>query len=370
MPLTLQIHALDGEARAGTMTIRGIEVQTPAFMPVGTNGTVKAVQVESLKTMGYNLILGNTYHLHLRPGDELIRDLGGLHQFMNWDQLILTDSGGFQVFSLAKLNKVTREGVTFQNHLDGSRMFLSPQKAIEIQENLGSDIMMVLDECLPIPSTKEQVAKSIELTTDWAKQCLEARTGQGNLFAIVQGADFEDLRIESLESLTAMDFDGFAIGGLSVGEAKEIMYGIANACVPRLPKDKPRYLMGVGDPLDLLEAVEAGVDLFDCVLPTRNARNGSLFTPYGKLAIKQLRYKEDPRPIDETCSCPACASYSRAYHRHLFLAGEMLSGMLNSLHNLTFLHKMMADARAAIQEGRFAAFKMDFITRYNSGQPD
>ncbi len=366
MPLQYSLQAQEGGARAGVMTIRGIKAQTPAFMPVGTNATVKAVRVESLHALEYPLILGNTYHLHLRPGDELIAKLGGLHRFMNWDQLILTDSGGFQVFSLAKLNKVTPEGVFFQNHLDGSPMFLSPAKAIAIQENLGSDIMMVLDECLPIPSEKGAVARSIQLTTHWAEQCLAARRSRGNLFAIVQGADFEDLRIESLQSLMEYDFDGFAIGGLSVGEAKEAMYGITEVCAPRLPPDKPRYLMGVGDPVDLLEAIERGVDLFDCVLPTRNARNGSLLTKNGKLSIKQARYKEDARPVEEGCPCPACQGYSRAYLRHIFLAGEMLSGMLNSLHNLTFIKWLMTEARQAIVEGRFTAFKRDFLREYTS----
>jgi len=365
MPLTFTLQANDGHARAGQLQIRGIEVLTPAFMPVGTNGTVKALTNQDLIQIGYPLILANTYHLHLRPGDTLIKNLGGLHRFMGWDQLILTDSGGFQVFSLAKLNKITPEGVHFQNHLDGSPMFLSPESAIEIQENLGSDIMMVLDECLPIPSDKSKVAKSIKLTTDWAVRSLKARQGQGNLFSIVQGADYEDLRLESAQMLMEHDFDGFAIGGLSVGEAKEVMYAMANLVAPRLPVGKPRYLMGVGDPSDLLNAIESGVDLFDCVLPTRNARNGSLLTPEGWVHIKQARYKEDPAPLESDCPCTACRDgLSKAYLRHLFLAGEMLSGMLNSRHNLTFLYRLMSQARQAIAEGRFAAFKRDFLSRF------
>ena len=362
MPLTYQLLKSEGEARAGLMTIRGIEVETPCFMPVGTNGTVKAMPTDFLSDIGYNLILGNTYHLHLRPGDEI----GGLHKFMNWDKLILTDSGGFQVFSLGKLNKVTAEGVHFQSHLDGDKMFLSPEKAIQIQENLNSDIMMVLDECLPIPSTKEKVAESVKLTTSWAASCLRARKSTNNLFAIVQGADFEDLRKESALSLMEHDFDGFAIGGLSVGEAKEVMYGVTQFTAPILPKDKPRYLMGVGTPEDLLMAIESGVDMFDCVMPTRNARNGSLFTKNGMISIKRAQFKDDPNPVEEDCGCLACKSYSRAYLRHIYLAGEILSSILNTAHNLYFYKKLMTQAREAILKGEFYAFKKNFLDQYNS----
>ncbi|MDX2469228.1 MAG: tRNA guanosine(34) transglycosylase Tgt [SAR324 cluster bacterium] len=366
MPLTYQLLKSEGEARAGLMTIRGIEVQTPCFMPVGTNGTVKAMPTDFISDIGYNLILGNTYHLHLRPGDEVVGKLGGLHQFMNWDKLILTDSGGFQVFSLAKLNKVTAEGVHFQSHLDGNKMFLSPQKAIQIQENLNSDIMMVLDECLAIPTTKEKVAESIKLTTNWAAACLEARKSTNNLFAIVQGADFEDLRKESALSLMEHDFDGFAIGGLSVGEAKEVMYGVTQFTAPILPKEKPRYLMGVGTPEDLLMAIESGVDMFDCVMPTRNARNGSLFTKKGMISIKRAEFKEDSNPVEDGCGCMACKNYSKAYLRHIYLAGEILSSILNTAHNLYFYKSLMEQAREAILKGEFQTFKKDFLAQYNS----
>ncbi len=333
-------------------------------MPVGTNATVKAITVDDLKAIGYRLILGNTYHLSLRPGDETIRRLGGLHKFMNWDRSILTDSGGFQVFSLGKLNKVVEEGVHFQSHLDGHREMFSPESVIAIQENLGSDIMMVLDECLAIPSERDKVRKSIELTSRWAKRSFAARKSNKSLFAIVQGADFEDLRIESAQMLMETEFDGYAIGGLSVGESKEIMNAIIKVVAPLLPKNKPRYLMGVGEPVDLLNGIESGIDMFDCVMPTRNARNGSLFTFKGTISIKQARYKEDPAPLDEDCRCPVCRNYSRAYLRHLFKANEILSSCLNSLHNLWFFKELTAKARKAIFAGSFHEFKTRFLADY------
>ncbi|MDT8446996.1 MAG: tRNA guanosine(34) transglycosylase Tgt [bacterium] len=364
MPLSYELKGQDGQARAGVMTIRGIEVPTPMFMPVGTNGTVKALTTGEVSEMGYNLILGNTYHLFLRPGDDLVKELGGLHKFMNWDGLILTDSGGFQVFSLAKLTKITEEGASFQSHIDGTRHMLTPERVVQIQENLGSDIMMVLDECLPIPAEKGRVEQSIGLTTRWAERCLKARQGPGNLFGIVQGADYPDLRQRSAEELVALGFDGYAIGGLSVGEDKEVMHGICASTTLHLPADKPRYLMGVGDPVDLLAAVESGIDLFDCVMPTRNARNGSLFTALGKIAIKQAQYRNDPGPIDAECGCSVCQNYSRAYLRHLFQANEILASRLNTYHNLYFFRKLMEGMRSAILDGRFAAFKADFLAKY------
>lgn len=362
--LDFKLHSKDGHARAGVLNLKGRTIETPVFMPVGTNATVKALTVDELKTLGYQLILGNTYHLHLRPGDETVRRLGGLHKFMNWDRCLLTDSGGFQVFSLAKLNKVTQEGAFFQNHLDGSNMLLTPEKSIEIQENLGSNIMMVLDECLAIPSQKEKVKKSIELTHHWAKRSFAARKSENNLFGIVQGAEYSDLRLESAQMTCEIDFDGFAIGGLSVGEESELMYEIVSRVSPELPENKPRYLMGVGDPLDLIHCMEQGIDMFDCVLPTRNARNGSLFTFNGKISIKQEQYKEDPRPVEEFCECEVCRNYSRAYLRHLFKANEILASRLNTFHNLWFFKKLMEKARNAIVSGKFGEFKAEFLSDY------
>lgn len=367
MALTFHLDGTHKLARAGRMVVRGITVPTPMFMPVGTNGTVKALLPEELEEMGYNLILGNTYHLYLRPGDDLVHKLGGLQRFMNWKGLILTDSGGFQVFSLAKLNQITEAGAKFQSHLDGSTHMLTPELAIGIQENLGSDIMMVLDECLPIPSPREKVAASVDLTTRWAERCLKARTSKANLFAIVQGADYSELRERSAKDLGSLGFDGYAIGGLSVGESKEILSEVCHLTTPLLPQDKPRYLMGVGEPVDLLEAIGAGVDLFDCVMPTRNARNGGLFTRDGQISIKQARYKEDSGPIDAECGCSVCAHYSRAYLRHLYLSNEILASRLNSYHNLFFFRDLMALCREAILQGRFESFKFDFLERYLGG---
>ncbi|MBT4286160.1 MAG: tRNA guanosine(34) transglycosylase Tgt [Deltaproteobacteria bacterium] len=354
----------DGNARAGILNLAGQQIETPIFMPVGTNGTVKAITVNELKEIGYQLILGNTYHLSLRPGDETVKKLGGLHHFMNWDRGILTDSGGFQVFSLGKLNKITRDGVFFQSHLDGQKISLTPERSIEIQENLNSNIMMVLDECLGLPADREKVQKSIELTTHWAQRSFDARKSENNLFGIVQGANYDDLRIESAQALMEIDFDGYAIGGLSVGESKDIMYRITNLIAPILPTYKPRYLMGVGDPVDLLEAVGSGIDMFDCVMATRNARNGSLFTFDGKISIKQSKYKEDHLPIEASCQCEVCQNYSRGYLRHLYQANEILSSRLNSYHNLYFFKKLMEKAREAILQNRYLSFKKDFLAQY------
>jgi queuine tRNA-ribosyltransferase len=359
-PGDFQITHVDGPARAGWLATAHGVVRTPAFMPVGTQGSVKSVSPDELAGLGAQIILSNTYHLRLRPGDELIRDLGGLHRFMGWDGPILTDSGGYQVFSLQAIRKLSEEGVEFRSHLDGSLQFFSPESVVQIQRNLGSDVMMVLDECVGWPAQREYTAKSLELTARWAKRSRDAYSpGAGDqlLFGIVQGGFEEDLRTESARRITAIPFDGFAIGGLSVGEPREVYARLAMHTAPLLPEDRPRYVMGVGAPQDILTAVAAGVDLFDCVLPTRNARNGSLYTSQGKLNIKRAEFKRDERPIDENCDCPACAGYSRAYLRHLYMARELLSYRLNSLHNLRFFLDLARRAREAVVDGRFASFK-------------
>ena len=362
--IDFQVSNQDGTARAGKLDTPHGNILTPIFMPVGTLGTVKAAAPEELKALGTQILLGNTYHLHLRPGDELIHKLGGLHRFMNWDGPILTDSGGFQVFSLAKLLKREEEGVVFRSHIDGRKVKLTPESSIAIQQNLGSTIMMCFDECLELPAEREKVQRSLELTSRWATRCKDARTTDQALFGIIQGGGEEGLREESLQQLQEIGFDGYAIGGLSVGESNEEMYRVTRHIAPRMPSDLPRYLMGVGEPRDLLEGVEAGVDMFDCVLPTRNARNGSLFTSHGKVSIKQARFREDPKPLDPECQCNTCQHYSRAYLRHLYLSGEILGMRLNTLHNLHFFLNMMKNARNAILENRFAAFKKEFLEGY------
>ncbi|MAD99674.1 MAG: tRNA guanosine(34) transglycosylase Tgt [Proteobacteria bacterium] len=362
--IDFQVSNQDGTARAGKLDTPHGNILTPIFMPVGTLGTVKAAAPEELKALGTQILLGNTYHLHLRPGDELIHKLGGLHRFMNWDGPILTDSGGFQVFSLAKLLKREEEGVVFRSHIDGRKVKLTPESSIAIQQNLGSTIMMCFDECLELPAEREKVQRSLELTSRWATRCKDARTTDQALFGIIQGGGEEDLREESLQQLQEIGFDGYAIGGLSVGESNEEMYRVTRHIAPRMPSDLPRYLMGVGEPRDLLEGVEAGVDMFDCVLPTRNARNGSLFTSHGKISIKQARFREDPKPLDPECQCNTCQHYSRAYLRHLYLSGEILGMRLNTLHNLHFFLNLMKNARNAILENRFAAFKKEFLEGY------
>ncbi|MDP7500686.1 MAG: tRNA guanosine(34) transglycosylase Tgt [SAR324 cluster bacterium] len=362
--IDFQVSNQDGTARAGKLDTPHGNILTPIFMPVGTLGTVKAAAPEELKALGTQILLGNTYHLHLRPGDELIHKLGGLHRFMNWDGPILTDSGGFQVFSLAKLLKREEEGVVFRSHIDGRKVKLTPESSIAIQQNLGSTIMMCFDECLELPAEREKVQRSLELTSRWATRCKDARTTDQALFGIIQGGGEEGLREESLQQLQEIGFDGYAIGGLSVGESNEEMYRVTRHIAPRMPSDLPRYLMGVGEPRDLLEGVEAGVDMFDCVLPTRNARNGSLFTSHGKISIKQARFREDPKPLDPECQCNTCQHYSRAYLRHLYLSGEILGMRLNTLHNLHFFLNMMKNARNAILENRFAAFKKEFLEGY------
>ncbi len=368
---TLEATDPNCAARAGTLKLPHGEVQTPIFMPVGTQGTVKTLTQEDLRTINAQIILGNAYHLYLRPGTEILEEAGGLHKFMNWDRPILTDSGGFQVFSLTGLNKVTPEGVQFQSHIDGSKHFFTPEKAIDIQMSIGSDIMMCFDECTSYPATHETAAKSMRMTHDWAAQCKahwEAKeaTERQALFGIVQGSTFEDLRQESAQGLVDLDFPGYAIGGVSVGESKEEMIQAVEWATPHLPVDKPRYLMGVGPPEDLLNAIERGVDMFDCVMPTRNARNGSLFTSEGRINIKNARFKNDFTPLDPACSCPVCTTYTRAYLSHLWRAGEILALRLNTLHNLFFMVSLSVQARTAILEGRFLEFKRAFLEQYST----
>ncbi len=330
-------------------------------MPVGTQATVKGVLPEELEALGAQIILGNTYHLFIRPGHELIRSLGGLHAFMHWHRPILTDSGGFQIFSLRELARITEQGAEFRSHLDGSRLFLSPEDAIHVQEALGSDIMMVLDTCIPYPASRDEAARATALTGRWAARCKKALSGTGQLlFGIVQGGMYPDLRLESANELVETGFDGYALGGLSVGEPKELMLEMLEATVPHLPSSSPVYLMGVGTPEDLVEGVYRGVDMFDCVMPTRNARNGMLFTSQGRLVIKNARYREDPRPVDEECACYTCRHYSRAYLRHLFQSREILASQLNSIHNLHYYCALMAAMREAIAADRFDDFRRRF----------
>jgi queuine tRNA-ribosyltransferase len=355
-------------ARTGVLRLPHGNVDTPVFMPVGTQGSVKSLSQEDLEGLGASIILGNAYHLYLRPGTENLRAAGGLHGFMDWNRPILTDSGGFQVFSLGELNKITAEGVAFQSHIDGSRHFFSPEKSMDIQIDIGADIIMAFDECTSYPVTHEAAAKSMRMTLDWAARCKrhwESRhVPQHNLFGIVQGSVYEDLRIESAAGTVALDFPGYAIGGVSVGETKEEMYNAVRWVAPRLPEEKPRYLMGVGPPEDLLEAIENGIDLFDCVMPTRNARNGQLFTSEGRINIKNARFSTDFTPVDARCGCPVCQRYTRAYLHHLFRAGEIAALRFNTLHNLSFMLDFVARVRAAIQAGRFLEFKGAFLRDY------
>lgn len=353
-----KLLAKSGNARAGEFhTPHGI-IKTPIFMPVGTLGTVKTMSSHDLEEINAQIILGNTYHLYLRPGDQLVKKAGGLHGFMNWNRPILTDSGGFQVMSLAGLRKITKDGVRFQSHIDGSYHMFTPEKVIEIENNLGADIIMSFDECPPYPATKEYVAKSLKTTLDWALRGKNAHenTEKQALFGIVQGGVFEDLRLESAKRLMEMDFPGYSIGGLAVGEPKEDMFRLTDFLNPILPEHKPRYLMGVGTPGDILMNIRNGVDMFDCVMPTRNARKGSIFTWQGKMIIKAARYKEDFRPIDENCTCHACRNYSRAYIRHLISMNEILGMHLATIHSLHFYVELSQRARAAIIEGTYEQF--------------
>lgn len=353
------------QARACTLQTAHGSLKTPVFMPVGTKATVKGMTPEELSGMGAQVVLGNTYHLHLRPGEKTIRNLGGLHRFMNWSKPILTDSGGFQVFSLSQLNKISEEGVTFKSHLDGSLCFLSPEKSMEIQMDLGSDIIMAFDECLPYPSTREATIESMNLTLRWLKRSKAAMDRKESLlFGIVQGGLDLELRKQSLDQITQVDLPGYALGGLSVGEPIELMHSLVGDVAHLLPAQKPRYLMGVGTPLDLILCVDAGIDMFDCVLPTRVARNGTLYTSQGKVSIKRVEYKEDPSPLDPECSCYTCSNYSKAYLRHLFVSGEILSLRLNTIHNLHFYLELMGRARTAVLNGTWSAFKSDCLTRF------
>ena len=369
-PGTFQIHATDGAARTGVLQTAHGPVNTPIFMPVGTVGSVKAIAPDDLNAIGAEIILGNTYHLYLRPGDELVARRGGLHGFNAWDKPILTDSGGFQVFSLSGLRKITEAGVTFASHIDGRRIFMGPEESMRIQSNLGSDIAMAFDECIENPSPREYVQASVERTTRWLERCvaeharLNAQPDCVNpgqmLFGINQGGTYADIRQQHMERIAPMDCDGFAIGGLAVGEPTQVMYDIIDAVEPSMPKDKPRYLMGVGTPSNIIEGVARGVDFFDCVMPARNARHAKLFTWSGALNIRNEKYKLDERPIDPDCDCPVCRSFSRAYLRHLFAAEEMLAMRLAVLHNLYFYNKLAERIRQALDAGQFAAFRAEY----------
>lgn len=354
------------KARRGRVNTPHGPIETPVFMPVGTAGTVKAMKPEEVRDLGAQIILGNTYHLYLRPGHEVVKAAGGLHKFMNWERAILTDSGGFQVFSLGAMRKISEEGVEFRSHIDGSKHMLSPEKSMEIQNALGSDIMMAFDECAPYPADRNYVKNSLERTTRWLKRCKEyhKNTEQQSLFGIMQGGMYKDLRKQSAEEIVELDLPGYAIGGLSVGEPKEIMYEVMDDCVDYLPADKPRYLMGVGSPDCLFEGVERGIDMFDCVLPTRIARHGMAMTSQGRVNIKNAKYERDFTPLDPNCDCYTCRNYSKAYLRHLFKSDEILSSMLMTTHNLHFLVNTMAGIRKAIEEDRFLEYKKEFYDSY------
>lgn len=354
------------KARRGRVTTPHGTIETPVFMPVGTAATVKAMRPEEIKELGAEIILSNTYHLYLRPGHEIVKAAGGLHKFMNWDRPILTDSGGFQVFSLGAMRKIREEGVEFRSHIDGSKHMLSPEKSMEIQNALGSDIIMAFDECAPYPADRQYVKDSLERTTRWLKRCKEYHkdTERQSLFGIMQGGMYPDLRKLSAEQIVELDLPGYAIGGLSVGEPKPIMYEIMDECVDYLPKDKPRYLMGVGSPDCLFEGVERGIDMFDCVLPTRIARHGMAMTSQGRVNIKNAAYEKDFTPLDPNCDCYTCRNYSKAYLRHLFKADEILSSMLMTNHNLHFLVNTMKNIRKSIEEDRFLEYKKEFYESY------
>ena len=386
-----KVRARDGEARSGILSTRRSLIETPVFMPVGTQGSIKGVRFEWLENeMDARIILGNTYHLFLRPGPELINELGGLHRFTTWSRSFLTDSGGFQVFSLSDLRKLTENGVEFRSHIDGSKRFLSPEISMEIQAALGSEIVMAFDECPPGDAGYEATKKSLELTIRWARRSkdrfdrLQAESadngylepsslsdklsGAQALFGIIQGAGHLDLRDKSLEQTVDIGFDGYAIGGLSVGEEKSVMYRVLQHLAPQMPQDAPRYLMGVGTPEDLIEAISHGVDMFDCVMPTRNGRTGSVFTSRGKLNIRNARFASDSSPLDDDCECSVCRRYSRAYLRHLYQAGEMTAATLISHHNLAFYLDTMHRVRQSIKSGEFSRFKKDFLTRLSEGE--
>ena len=369
--LTFKIIAKDatGYARRAQVTLPHGVVETPVFMPVGTQGTVKSLTPADLTDdIEASIILGNTYHLMLRPGADIVEQMGGLHKFMAWDRPILTDSGGFQVWSLGDLRKIEPDGVRFQSHIDGSRWFLGPKESMEIQRKLGSDIVMAFDECTPYPATYQEARESMEMSMRWAKDCREFLpvNDKQALFGIVQGGMYPDLRRESLDAISKIDFEGIAIGGLSVGEPKEEMMAMLDSLAPHLPEDKPHYVMGVGTPDDLIEGIDRGIDMFDCVMPSRNARNGTLFTDHGKINIKNLKHQTDEAPVMEGCTCYTCQNFSRAYLRHLFMAKELLSSRLNTLHNLHYYCDLMKRARKAIEEHRWPEFRDNFLETYRN----
>jgi queuine tRNA-ribosyltransferase len=368
---------LRSKARAGVLKTRRGEVPTPVFMPVGTQGTVKSVSPHELADAGVRMILGNTYHLYLRPGDALIRKAGGLHSFMGWNSPILTDSGGYQVFSLAELRKLTDEGVRFQSHLDGSYHWFTPESVVDVQRNIGADVMMVLDECTPYPCSEPVASKAVHRTIAWAERSVRRFTetetdavDRQTVFGIVQGSTYSGLRRMCAEKLIRIGFEGYAIGGLAVGEPKSALLEMTECCTGFLPADKPRYLMGVGKPEDIVEAVALGVDMFDCVIPTRNARNGTVYTHHGKLIIKNQEYHDDFRPVDPACLCYACSHFSRAYLRHLFQAGEILGPRLTTIHNIHFYMELMREARQAVLENRFTGWKKGFFDVYYNEKND
>lgn len=360
-----KLQRKDGEARRGTLMTNHGPIETPVFMAVGTKATVKAMTTDELKEFGTQIVLGNTYHLHLRPGEKLIKKLGGLHQFMNWGGPILTDSGGFQVFSLSQLRKMSEEGVEFRSHLDGAKHFISPEKSMEIQMDLGADIIMAFDECLKYPATEKEIMDSMALTYRWLLRSKAAMIRKESLlFGIIQGGlDFK-FRKMSLDQITSVDLPGYALGGFSVGEPIHLMHELVKQIGPLMPSDKPRYLMGVGTPLDLILSIDSGIDMFDCVMPTRVARNGTLYTWQGKVSIKRQEYREDSGPLDPECDCYTCKNYSRAYLRHLFMSGEILGARLNSIHNIYFYMKLMEKAREAISEGRWKTYRDFCLTRF------
>ena len=361
MDFSVQQADRETSARLGRLSTAHGVIDTPAFMPVGTLGPVKGIDPTDLDKLGFGLMLNNAYHLYLRPGHKVVAALGGLHRFTGWSGAILTDRGGFQIFSLAKLCKVADDGVSFQSHLDGSAHFITPETAIEIQEALGADIMMAFDHCVALPADKEVVRDAVRRTTLWAKRCQDSRRRRDQaLFGIVQGGLDRDLRVTSARDLVGLGFEGYAVGGLSVGESKPEMYAMLDVTVPELPVSKPRYLMGVGMPEDLIEGVARGIDLFDCVVPSRHGRTGSLFTSFGRVVIKQAKYVQDEQPIDPSCGCPVCARYSRAYLHHLYQAKEMLSSRLNTIHNLWYFADLMKQIRSVIAQGRLRSFREEF----------
>ena len=350
-------------ARRGTLKTAHGKIETPFFMPIATGGAIKGLIPDEIRDFGGQVLLANTYHLHLRPGEDVIKKAGGLHKFMNWNGPILTDSGGYQIFSLAEIRKLKDDGVEFQSHLDGETIFLTPEKCIKIQQKLGSDMMMCLDECPPYPTKRKYVEDSLELTTKWASRCKKVHKDKSLLFGIVQGGMHTDLREKSAKQLVDIGFDGYAIGGLSVGEPNKLMYEMVEATTPYLPEDKPRYLMGVGTPENILEAVERGIDMFDCVLPTRNARHGHMFTSKGVIRLKRAPFKKDFTPLDPNCDCYTCKNYTKAYLRHIFMTNEILSLRLNTLHNVFFYLKLMKQIREAIEKNQFEKFKKKFLSK-------